>query len=551
MAAAGADAVRLLILLAAACLAALGYSAVHERQAATFEAKVIDLRGMRIGEAAQFPTTIGGDARRALRLSFADRGETLTLRLDIDATGPFEIWQAGDRRIDTSQCRPSARCAIQVQIGDGRHEIYVIAPAPVAVRAIDAELLRAQRIAQTGGIPVVTALCLLALLAPAMWRASPRVRDLLVCAAAIVWMAAADWRFMAAMLAMLALFLVLLRLIERLPNRTTGFLAAVLGAIGVLLFVKAAEPLLAGVLAHPAGMLLLPIGFSYFIIRIIDLACKIYARQIAAPGPLDYFAYMLFPPALAAGPIMTIGEYRGGAGAFRSLEDRTEGLMRLVLGIGKKIAADALVMPIIADRLGLGFYGTGNQSVPEVLLATTLYVYLDFSAYSDMAIGLGRWWGWRMPENFDWPLLRTNMREFWRHWHMSLTKWITRHVFMQASMEVRRSPRWMHVAVPTFATMLTIAMWHGLELVWVLWAAHHAAGMLGGDAVLKRYQAWRGGRGAAPPARPLRWATTGLGIAFVWYWVSLGHCFTTTSSVREALDNYAYFASFGLSGLPG
>ena len=111
-------------------------------------------------------------------------------------------------------------------------------------------------------------------------------------------------------------------------------------------------------------------------------------------------------------------------------------------------------------------------------------------------------------------------------------------------MEVRRSPRWMQVAVPTFATMLTIGLWHGLEAVWVLWAAHHATGMLGGDAVLRRYHARRAHRG-----RMERIAVTGLGIAFVWYWVSLGHCFTTTSSVSEAMDNYLYFGSFGLGGL--
>lgn len=537
---------RLLFLILAACLAAFGYSAAHERIVSQLDARLIDLRvNQAIGQ-AHFPITIGGGTRRALAFSFADGGESLTLRLTIDADGPYELWQPGDRQIDISACGGAPRCMVQVDIGTNRREIFMLAPAPLTVRAVRVELLRAQRVAQLGGIPVVTALCLLALLAPAMWYAPPKVRDALVCMAAVGWMAAIDWRIMAAMLAMLALFLALLRWIEWRPNRGSGFLATVLGAIGVLLLVKSVEPLVAGFLADPAGMFLLPIGFSYFIIRIIDLASKVYARQMTVPGPLDYFAYMLFPPALAAGPIMTIGEYRQGGGAFTSLEDRTEGLMRIVCGIMKKIAADTLLLPLILRGMEIGFFGTDNHSVVIVLLATTLYVYLDFSAYSDMAIGLGRWWGWRMPENFDWPLIRRNMREFWRHWHMSLTKWVTRHVFMQASMEVRRSPRWIQVTLPTFATMLTIGLWHGLEAVWVLWAAHHALGILGGDVIVRRYQVWRAGRTAVLPARLTGAITTGLGIAFVWFWVSLGHCFTTTTLLREAVDNYIYFLTFGL-----
>ncbi|RYD50435.1 MAG: MBOAT family protein [Sphingomonadales bacterium] len=531
---------RLLLLILAICIAAFGYSAAKDRAAVRFDAKIINLSTLGADHPAQFPTVIGGTARRALTLSFAESGEAQIMRLRIVADGPYEIWQAGNLQIDRAHCGAAAECRVDVHLTRDRRQVHLIAASPITLRAVSAELFRAQRVAQTGGIPVTTALCLLALLAPAMWRASSGMRNRIVCAAALLWMAAIDWRFMAAMLALLGLFFVLLRITEARPDRRMAFITVVLGAIGVLLFVKVAEPLAAGFLADPAGMLLLPIGFSYFIIRIIDLAFKVYARQIAVPGPLEYFAYMLFPPALAAGPIMAISEYRDGARAFTTLESRTEGLMRITIGIAKKLAADAFVLPLVTAGMADGFFGQDNHSVPVVLLATTLYVYLDFSAYSDMAIGLGRWWGWRMPENFNWPLLRTNMREFWRHWHMSLTKWVTRHVFIQASMEVRRSARWMQATLPVFATMLTIGIWHGLEAVWVLWAAHHAAGMLAGDAVLRLWQK----RGET--SQPLAWAATAFGIAFVWYWVSLGHSFTTTSSVREAIDNYLCFASLGL-----
>ena len=126
-----------------------------------------------------------------------------------------------------------------------------------------------------------------------------------------------------------------------------------------------------------------------------------------------------------------------------------------------------------------------------------------------------------------------------------MTQWVTRHIFMQASMEVRRSPRWMQITLPTFAAMLTIGLWHGFEFVWVLWAVHHTIAILAGDLLMRAnfLSAVPGNIFAKTTANRLK-AT--FGILFVWYWFALSQAFTLTLSVPEALDNYASLLSFGL-----
>ena len=433
--------------------------------------------------------------------------------------------------------------------------LFLMAAQPVAIQSIDTSLLVAKRDAQTGKIPVVVALGLLALFGPLFWIGSRRFSYVAICVIASGWMILVDVRFFAVTVVGLLSSYAALLMLQRRDRKGFWFLAVLFGAITALVLVKTVTPLAAGFFANPGALFLLPLGFSYFVIRLIDLAFKIYARQIDRLSPLEYCAYMLFPPALAAGPVMSLPQFRNGRGAFPTLEDRTEGLIRICIGVLKKLAADTVLFFIIAPGANRDFFGSSNGDVPVVLLANVAFVFLDFSAYSDIAIGVARWWGWKVPENFNWPLIRRNMREFWQNWHMSLTQWVTRHVFVQASMEVRRSPKWMQLVLPAFATMLTIGLWHGLELVWVLWAAHHTAGILLGDRVVR----WGGSEQGVKVLSTLRGlvgarVTDGLitvsGVTFVWCWVALSAAFTTTSSVYEALDNYVGFLSLGMGGLP-
>lgn len=555
---------RLLLLILVSCLLAWGYSATRETTAETIHLREISLKETTTGlagptdEPVRLPVVIGGDERRALELDFRSGGQTLTLNVAIEASGSdFELLGRDGvaRPLACHTSRPGLeKCVSRVRLTAADAELFLMAAKPVTIHAVEGSLLVAKREAQTGKIPVI-ALGLLALFGPLFWFRSTRFSYLAVCAIASAWMILVDVRFFALTAVGLASFYVALLALQRRDRKGFWFLAVLFGAITILLLVKTVMPLAAGFFANPGALFLLPLGFSYFMIRVIDLAFKIYARQIDRLSLLEYLAYMMFPPTLAAGPVMSLPQFRNGRGVFSTLEDRTEGLIRICIGVSKKLAADSVLFFIISPGTDRDFFGPSNGDVPVVLLANVAFAFLDFSAYSDIAIGVARWWGWKVPENFNWPLIRRNMREFWQNWHMSLTQWVTRHVFVQASMEVRRSPQWMQLVLPALATMLTIGLWHGLELVWVLWAAHHTAGILLGDRVV-RWGASEQGVKALSTLRGLIGSrlTDGLittsGVAFVWCWVALSAAFTTTSSVHEALDNYIGFLSLGAGGLP-
>jgi alginate O-acetyltransferase complex protein AlgI len=426
--------------------------------------------------------------------------------------------------------------------------LIVTSPHQTKIKAINVQMHSAKRVVQAGHISVATILCVLALLAPLFWISSLRLAKVLICVLASAWMVAVDARFFVGTIGLLAVFYAMLMVMERARSRLRPFYILLLSTIAVLIIVKSVVPLCSRFFANPGELFLLPLGFSYFMIRIIDLGFKSYARQIACPSPLDYLSYLLFPPTLAAGPITTITEFHRSARTFVTFEDRAEGLIRMLVGLTKKVLADAIFVYFVSLNLLTGFYGAENSNVPVVLLCSALFVYLDFSAYSDMAIGLARWWGWKVPENFNFPFFRTSMREFWKNWHMSLTQWTTRHVFTHASMAVRRSPRWMQFALPTFATMLVIGLWHGIEFVWVLWAAHHTAGILLGDYVAQQWQARSRAIPAILPVAMSAKARALFCMAFVFYWFALGQAFTFSLSVSESMGNYVTLMSFGLFG---
>src|SRR5215831_5707856 len=125
--------------------------------------------------------------------------------------------------------------------------------------------------------------------------------------------------------------------------------------------------------------------------------------------------------------------------------------------------------------------------LPIWLLAYGVKIYFDFSAYSDIAIGSARLFGIKVPENFDWPYVRTDISEFWRHWHMSLYKWLVDYVFIPLGGSRRSQPR---VYLNVLITMFLSGLWHGAGLNFVVWGLWH--GML--LAIHRFWKNWRAAR---------------------------------------------------------
>ena len=166
-----------------------------------------------------------------------------------------------------------------------------------------------------------------------------------------------------------------------------------------------------------------------------------------------------------------------------------------------------------------------------MLVAHLVYIYLDFSAYSDMAIGSARAMGYKVPENFKWPLLRESLSKYWQSWHITLSSWVRRNVFMNVLLASRS------IFLATFCTMMAIGLWHKLALGWLLWAVHHSSFLYlehrVGLLAKRSYNSWLS-------KRPITdFCQRAVRISYVWFLVAAGQSFIMFSDIHLALQAYA------------
>jgi len=197
-------------------------------------------------------------------------------------------------------------------------------------------------------------------------------------------------------------------------------------------------------------------------------------------------SFILFFPTMVAGPIKRYQDFRPKL-VNPSLDwdrDWQMGSTRILVGLAKKfVVADLLTA--FTNHLTIPDIAQAQRWVlPIWLLAYGMKIYFDFSAYSDIAIGSARLFGIRVPENFDWPYLQTNIAEFWQHWHMSLYKWLVDYVFIPLGGSRTAQPR---VYLNVLITMFLSGLWHGAGLNFVVWGLWH--GML--LAVHRGWKRWR------------------------------------------------------------
>lgn len=246
------------------------------------------------------------------------------------------------------------------------------------------------------------------------------------------------------------------------------------------------------------------LGFSYVVFRLIH---TLRDRQLGLVPDVDlreYLIYIVFFPTLVAGPIDRLERFHKDLDTLDGnfLVDFIQGAKRLVIGIGKKfILADLLA---IVSLNGINIMQVGHSGWLWVLLyAYTFQIYLDFSGYTDIAIGLGRLIGIRLPENFQAPYLKPNLTLFWNSWHMTLTHWFRSYYFNPFTRWMRKS-RWnssISLFVGQLSTMVLIGLWHGVTWNFALWGAWHGLGLF----LQNRWSAWITPRIEAMKLRP-RWS---------------------------------------------
>ncbi|MDE6880578.1 MAG: MBOAT family protein [Oscillospiraceae bacterium] len=216
----------------------------------------------------------------------------------------------------------------------------------------------------------------------------------------------------------------------------------------------------------PEIRLALPIGISFYTFQAMSYVIDVYrGKSPAQRSVLDVGLYVAFFPQLIAGPIVRYETVAAEIhGRQESWEDFRSGVPRLIVGLGKKsILANS--MALVADAA----FQSGSLSAPMAWLGAVAYglqIYFDFSGYSDMAIGLGRMFGFHFLENFDRPYLASSVTDFWRRWHISLSTWFRDYVYIPLGGN-RVGPR-RHL-LNLFAVWMLTGIWHGANWTFLLW----------------------------------------------------------------------------------
>lgn len=211
----------------------------------------------------------------------------------------------------------------------------------------------------------------------------------------------------------------------------------------------------------------LPIGVSFFTFQLLSYLFDIYyGRAHAQTSVLKVGLYIALFPALIAGPIVRYDWIeREISERCESLDDFAAGMQRFIYGLGKKVLI-ANYMAQLADDIF-------NAGVPSSValawlggIAYTLQIYFDFSGYSDMAIGLGRMFGFHLKENFNYPYIAKSATEFWRRWHISLGSWFRDYVYIPLGGSRVSAPRWV---LNLFVVWALTGIWHGANYTFLAW----------------------------------------------------------------------------------
>ena len=308
----------------------------------------------------------------------------------------------------------------------------------------------------------------------------------------------------------------------------------------------------------PLLHVLLPIGVSFFTFQALSYVLDVRRGQLRPVGLLDFAVYLSFFPHLVAGPIVRASEFlpQLGGVARRHRVDLTRAMCLIGAGLFKKVVISSYVSANIVDPV---FAAPDRHSALDVAFGIYGYavqIYADFSGYTDIAIGLALLLGFQFPQNFDRPYTATSIQEFWRRWHMTLSRWLRDYVYISLGGN-RDGPTRRDVNL--FLTMLLGGLWHGAAWTFVLWGALQGVGLVVERRVRDRRQLVGAARAVPAAAGPHSELDTGtevgtgaavergaavaaarrrawLGRLYTFNFICLGWVFFRSPSIGNALD---------------
>lgn len=263
--------------------------------------------------------------------------------------------------------------------------------------------------------------------------------------------------------------------------------ASVLSSLSFLVYFKYADFFLSNFNALtgaslPLLQMTLPVGISFYTFQILSYTVDVYRGEAQVQkNPIDLACYVTMFPQLIAGPIVRYTDVaeqlkQRGRGDFQ------KGASRFLVGLGKKILFANLLGEVCA-----AWRGTQDGSVLFSWLyavSYTLHIYFDFSGYSDMAIGLGALLGFRFPENFNYPYIAASVTEFWRRWHMTLSRWFRDYVYIPLGGNRKGMGKQLRNILLVW---LLTGFWHGAAWNFLCWGLYFAALLILEKLVLLRF----------------------------------------------------------------
>jgi alginate O-acetyltransferase complex protein AlgI len=287
-------------------------------------------------------------------------------------------------------------------------------------------------------------------------------------------------------------------------NRRYALIAAVVGDLGLLGYFKyaqffevSARNALTNIGIHLNPEILrvtLPIGISFFTFQAMSYVIDIYRRQIEPANFLDFAVYISFFPHLIAGPIVRASEFLPQLEEEKDPRrvDAGRAFFLIISGLFKKVVLANFLATTLVDRV---FSLPELHNGKEILFAIYGYavqIYCDFSGYTDIAIGLALLLGFRFPQNFNAPYTAESLQDFWRRWHMTLSRWLRDYLYIPlGGNRGSESATYRNLML----TMLLGGLWHGAAWTFVAWGAIH-----GGALTFEQYRSHRReARGLAPP----------------------------------------------------
>ena len=235
------------------------------------------------------------------------------------------------------------------------------------------------------------------------------------------------------------------------------------------------------------------LGSSFLLVKIWTFSKDLYDGRIRDPDLATFLLYCTFFPCFISGPMHYYGEFSNAFGNRLPLTGRNglELLFRITHGLVKVLILATILRPFSLEGIqGLGISDVGAFDLLARSIVYSFVIYLDFSGYSDIAVGAGGVLGIRVPENFNLPYLSRSIREFWQSWHITFTRFLTQYLFVPLTRALPRyAPSLTGPSLATsayLATFLFCGFWHGSTWNYLAWGAYHGIGMAVYDVYRQR-----------------------------------------------------------------